>query len=224
MKLVKLFLFFILIPGSLLAQSYFVRGRVTQKENGLPLGFANIRVAGTTSGTSANLYGKYELKLNAGEYKLIISFIGYISDTIDIKLDKDLDGVNFSLVSTKLNLPEVVVRPGENPALEIIRKAIEKKNERNSKINSYQFEAYTKGLIKTQDELTTESNRVYISLAENDSVQLKITGILENQSRGYFKKPDKYKETIIARKQSANFPPSINTLTGGRIIKNFYRM
>ncbi|MDX1371832.1 MAG: DUF5686 family protein, partial [Nitrososphaeraceae archaeon] len=38
----------------------------------------------------------------------------------------------------------------------------------------------------------------------------------------YFLKPDNYKEIILARKQSANFPPSINILTGGRVIQNFY--
>ncbi len=51
---------------------------------------------------------------------------------------------------------------------------------------------------------------------------MKITGILENESNGYYQKPGKYKEIILARKQSANFPPNINILTGGRLLKNFY--
>lgn len=51
---------------------------------------------------------------------------------------------------------------------------------------------------------------------------LKISGIIENQSEGFYKKPDDYKELIIARKQTANLPPSLNILAGGRLVQNFY--
>ena len=61
-----------------------------------------------------------------------------------------------------------------------------------------------------------------MGIGSSDSSELKITGILENQSKGFYKKPDDYKEIILARKQCANFPPSINVLTGGRFIQNFY--
>ncbi|MCL4280286.1 MAG: hypothetical protein KJZ60_11525, partial [Ignavibacteriaceae bacterium] len=123
----------------------------------------------------------------------------------------------------KIILQEIVILNGENPALQIIRKAIEKKKERNSKLNTYEFEAYTKGLIRTTDEISARGRSVSAGVdTESDSEKLKITGILENQSKGFFKKPDHYKEIIIARKQSANFPPTINTLTGGRLIQNFY--
>ncbi|MEJ2615117.1 MAG: DUF5686 family protein, partial [Ignavibacteriaceae bacterium] len=86
----------------------------------------------------------------------------------------------------------------------------------------YEFEAFTKGIIKTQHEINAQENSVNVSLGANDTIPLKISGILENESKGYYKKPDDYKEIIIARKQTANFPPSINILTGGRLIKSFY--
>jgi hypothetical protein len=107
--------------------------------------------------------------------------------------------------------------------LEIIRKAIEKKKERNGKLNSYEFEAYTKGLIRTTDEISSRGRTISSGVgSDEDSVNLKITGILENHSKGYFKKPDEFKEVILARKQSANFPPTINIIAGGRLIQNFY--
>ena len=64
--------------------------------------------------------------------------------------------------------------------------------------------------------------RPILRIGANDTIPLKITGVLENESRGFYKRPDYYKEIIVARKQTANFPPQINTLTGGRIIKSFY--
>lgn len=204
------------------AQQYSVSGKVIDKTTNDLLYFANIRVLNSSLGTTSNRNGDYELKLKKGEYRLGVSYIGYISDTILIVLDKNLQGVDFELLQTKVVLSEIVVHPGENPAIPIIRKAIKRKDERNQKLRSYEYEAYTKGIIKTQEEISSKGNSVNLGIGVNDSVKLKITGILENQSKGYFKKPDNYKEIIIARKQSSNFPSSVNMLTGGRLIQNFY--
>jgi hypothetical protein len=204
------------------AQQYSVSGKVIDKTTNDLLYFANIRVLNSSLGTTSNKNGDYELKLKKGEYRLSVSYIGYISDTISIVLDKNLRGINFELTQTKVILSEIVVRPGENPAIPIIKKAIKRKDERNQKLRSYEYEAYTKGIIKTQEDISSKGNSVNLGIGINDSVKLKITGILENQSRGYFKKPDSYKEIIIARKQSSNFPSSVNMLTGGRLIQNFY--
>jgi len=187
-----------------------------------PLPYVNIRVNKTSQGTAANVNGDFELKLNLGVYTLVASYIGYYSDTITVDLNQDLV-VNFQLNQTEVLLPEIVILPGENPALEIIRKAIEIRKEREEKLNSYEFEAYTKGLIRTTDEISAKGRTISSGVgSDDDSVDLKITGILENQSKGYFKKPDEFKDVILARKQSANFPPTINILTGGRLIQNFY--
>ncbi|MDO8550814.1 MAG: DUF5686 family protein, partial [Ignavibacteria bacterium] len=137
-----------------------------------------------------------------------------------VELKSDLRNADFYLVQTDVTLPEIVVLPGENPALEIIRKAIKRKRERNEKIFSYKFEAYTKAVIRTPNEIEAGSNTIDVSIGDEDT--LIIAGIIENESKGYFQKPDNYKEIISARKQTVNFPPSINILTGGRIMQNFY--
>lgn len=222
MKKIYLLLVLFLFTISTEAQQFSVSGKVSDKVTNDPLYFANIRVLNSSLGTSSNRNGDYELKLKKGTYRLTVSYIGYISDTVSIVLDKNMRNVNFELKQTKVVLSEIIVRPGENPAIPIIRKAIQRKDERNQKLKSYEFEAYTKGIIKTQEEISSKGNSVNVGIGINDSIKLKITGILENQSKGYFKKPDSYKEIIIARKQSSNFPSSINMLTGGRLIQNFY--
>ncbi|MCZ6704222.1 MAG: DUF5686 family protein, partial [Ignavibacteria bacterium] len=220
-KFVAIFFVFT-VCTNLTAQIYSIKGSVKDIQTDKELGYANIRVTGTTMGTAANLEGKYELKLEPGNYVLVASYIGYYSDTVLVELNKEISNLNFDLTETKIRLPEIVILPGENPALEIIRKAIERKNERNSRLFNYEFEAYTKGTVKTEGEIFSRGNRVSLGSGGSDSSGLKITGILENQSKGFFKKPDSYKEIIIARKQSVNFPPTLNTLTSGRIIQNFY--
>lgn len=214
--------FIILFPVLILAQQYKIVGTVTDLETNKGLSYANVRIAGTTGGTAANPEGEFELRLNPGSYVLVTSYIGYYSDTVRVELGENAAILNFKLLKTEVKLPEIVVLPGENPAIDIIRKAIRKKNERNEKLTSYEFEAYTKGAIRTEEDFSATGNAIVLGFNSGDSTELKITGILENESKGFYKKPDSYKEIILARKQSSNFPPSINTVTGGRLIQNFY--
>ncbi len=216
-----LFILFCLFHISVSAQQILITGTITD-ESGNPLPFANVRVGSTTLGTSANRDGKYELKLNRGDYKLIASYIGYISDTTEIHpAGLEIEN-NFVLRQTNIRLPEITILPGENPALEIIRKAILRKKERSALLNSYEFKAYTKGIIKTPGDISAGKSSIGINVGGNDTIPLKISAIIENQSEGFYNKPDKYKELILARKQTANLPPSINVLTGGQSIQNFY--
>ena len=206
---------------SINAQDLSLKGIVKDKDEDVNLSFANIRQLNSNYGTAANQNGEFELKLKSGSYKIITSFIGYNSDTLTINLDKSIY-VEITLEKTELNLPQVTVFPSENPALRIIENAISKRKERNSKIESYEFFAYTKGKIKTAEDLSASGNSVSVGFGAVDFDSMKISGLIENTSKGYFKKPNNYKEEIIAQKQSSNFPSSINILTGSRVMQNFY--
>lgn len=216
----KYLLFFLLliVPN---AQQFTVSGTIYDSENKFPLSFGNVRILNSTTGTAANVSGEYLLNLTKGQYELVASYIGYKSDTVKIDLTSDMN-LDFKLDQASVEFEPITVIPGVNPAIEIIEKAIKQKEERNLKLDSYIFDAYTKGKIKTTEEISSDGGSVGVGLGVSDSSELKITGIFENQSKGYFLKPDNYKEEIVARKQTANFPSSINILTGGRIIQNFY--
>lgn len=222
MIIIKILFQIIILTSILNAQPFTIKGKIFDANTKASLGFANIRIDGTSLGTSSNINGEYELKLKKGKYILISSFIGYYSDTLQINVDKNLYDENFSLRQSEIALPEVVVKPGSNPALEIIRKAIAKKNLRNQKLDNYVVEAYTKGLIRTTEDISADNNSIGVGIGGSDTTELIVSGILENHSRNYFQKPDQFKSVILARKQSANFPPSINTLTGERLIQDFY--
>ncbi len=215
-------LFFFLIAATLIfPQQKTLKGKVTDKNSGESLSYANIRLEGTTQGTSANIEGNFEFKLKPGKYSVIASFIGYKSGTVSVDLTSD-KSIIIPLESVPVHMQEITVLPKENPALEVIRRTIAAKHERENKLNSYVFRAYTKGLIKTTKEIISSDQSVGYSLTEKDTGSLKITGIVENESKGYFKKPNNYKDEIIAQKQSENMPSTINILTGGRMLQNFY--
>jgi len=221
MKIVLFIVAAILSSVQTQGQSISLIGKVKDKLTNENLSFANIKVSGTTSGTAANYEGKFELKLRQGNYQIITSFIGYKSDTLNISLKSDYE-IQVFLEPISIRMQEITVLPGINPALEIIRKSIIAKNERDNKLDSYTFKAYTKGLVKTTKDFISSDRSIDITIGGRDTGELKITGIIENESIGYFKKPKQYKDEIIARKQSANTPPTINVLTGGRILQNFY--
>src|SRR5205085_10442325 len=86
---------------------------------------------------------------------------------------------------------------GEDPAYDIIRKAIRYKKLFKQTLNEYDYDAYTKYVIRSNQ-----------SPIEKDSTTLKeddpIFAILESETRGYFKKPDKYKEIVKSKRETAN--------------------
>ncbi|MFA8343048.1 MAG: TonB-dependent receptor domain-containing protein [Rhodothermaceae bacterium] len=84
-------------------------GSITDKSNGELLIGANVYIKGTTTGASTNQYGFYSLTLDKGIYTIVISFIGYKTQTISsTRLDKSMR-LNIELEPSSVNIEEVVV-------------------------------------------------------------------------------------------------------------------
>ena len=69
--------------GSLAIAQHTVRGIVTNNEKEVLIG-ASIRIAGTSTGTITDTMGKFELADVQHSARLVVSFVGYQSDTISI--------------------------------------------------------------------------------------------------------------------------------------------
>ncbi len=218
----KIFVLTLLFSFSVLnAQTYELIGTITDSQNGTPLSYGNVRVLNTMKGSSANKDGRYIIRLPKGKYTLITSYIGFASDTADVNLNADMI-IDFQLKRISLKLPTVTVTPGVNPADKIIAKALDYKSKRNRLLNSYIYNAYTKTIVRSKNNIDADNNKVTVTVGLNDTSKLVISNIIENESRGYYKKPGRLKEKIIARKQTANTSSTMNILTGGRLIQNFY--
>ena len=80
---------FLFLPSIVWAQSNngFVKGRVTEKTesgNTEVLIGANVYWMGTTKGVATDNEGEFAIERIKGTSKLIISYVGYVSDTIDV--------------------------------------------------------------------------------------------------------------------------------------------
>ena len=81
----KMLWFFLLAVFTLpaFAQEKSISGTVSDASTKEPLVGVTIQVAGTTNGAATDFDGKFTLKVGAGQ-KLVISFVGYVSQTITV--------------------------------------------------------------------------------------------------------------------------------------------
>jgi len=71
------------------AQSFTIRGYVSDQSSGERLLNANIYEKQLLKGTITNSFGFYSLTLPKGNYSLTCSFVGYKTQHLDINLQKD---------------------------------------------------------------------------------------------------------------------------------------
>ena len=95
-----------------------IAGKITDKETGKPIPFANIFVHGTTKGAAADDEGNYTiLDLAPGTYSVTASVVGYRKVTIqNVTINVDFTTrLNFELSPGAVNLSAVVVTGERNP-------------------------------------------------------------------------------------------------------------
>ncbi len=91
------------------AQNASIKGTVIDESTGDKIPFANILVKETTKsntkGTATDINGQFNLSgLELGEYTLVLSFIGYESDTLkNIKLTKAKNSINLDKIGLKVS-------------------------------------------------------------------------------------------------------------------------
>jgi CarboxypepD_reg-like domain len=92
-----------------LAQSWTIRGKVTDKESGQPLSGASVVCMHTTFGTTTNADGEFSLTLDPGGYDLAVSFNGYATESNRISSNGANGPLNVMLGKKQQSLEEVSV-------------------------------------------------------------------------------------------------------------------
>ncbi len=194
----KFFILFIILILFLsdfgFSQTYTLSGFITDSKTKSKLSFATVKVKNTSHGTTADEKGYYILKLKPGKYTINYSYIGYNSYETDIVIERANEYLDVSLLPSEIFTEEIEVY-GEDPANQIIRKAIEYKKSFRKNLKEYDYDAYTKFVIRS-------------NLAEKDSLtkenKFGILGLLESETKTYFKAPDLEKQIVISKRESAN--------------------
>ena len=138
-----LFLFMGLVSVESYAQYKIqVDGYVKDSETNEALSVVTVALRGTTVGTATGGNGYYSINSNSDSSILVVSFVGYETQTIQLKKGKNR--VNIDLKPASYELGEVVIRRGrerysrrENPAVEFVKKVIERRDLNNPKDKDY---------------------------------------------------------------------------------------
>lgn len=125
----SLLLFSLLCIGFTNAQKGKVAGNLIDGEFVEPLAFGNILVKGTTTGTTSDFDGKYELELDPGTYTLVFSFVGYnTQEIVDVIIKTDeVTELDITLETNSLDtiiLTTSVKRNSENAVLNLQKKSV----------------------------------------------------------------------------------------------------
>jgi len=88
------------------SKAFLVKGKITDSQTGEALPGANIMVKGTSTGTITDFNGNFSLQVAESPSVLVISFIGYTNQEIEVTGEANLD---VALVPSNDMLNEVVV-------------------------------------------------------------------------------------------------------------------
>ncbi|HNX43482.1 MAG TPA: DUF5686 family protein [Bacteroidales bacterium] len=121
-----------------------ITGTVTDASTGQPMPFVNVYFKGSTVGATTGFDGKYSLESRKIADSLIASFVGYHTFSSAVKPNQ-YQVIDIKLNPVNLDLPEVVIVPGVNPAEILLKKIIDHKPENDpARVDEYRCETYTK--------------------------------------------------------------------------------
>lgn len=217
------------------AQKTVVTGTVTDAETNQPLPFVNISFYNSKIGTTTDFNGKYALETFYATDSIVASSVGYLRMAHKVVKDK-AQVINFKLAPSSVQLNEVVIKAdkkAENPAHAIIKAAIDNKKINNrEKLDSYQYEVYTKLEFDINNLSEEFQNRKVMkpfkfvfdnvdSTSEKPSLPFFMS---ESISEFFYKKfPKSEKEIITATRVSGLDNNSVSQLTGDMYQNlNFY--
>lgn len=131
-----------------MGQTTVVSGYITEDDTERPLVFAKVYCMGTQIGTTTDTAGYFNLKINEKSIlydTIIVSYLGFTTQKIPFTKGVE-QNINIQLNSSLfLEIDEVTVVAGENPAWRYMRRIIENKPNNNpDNLSSYTSEEYSK--------------------------------------------------------------------------------
>lgn len=193
-----IFIFFLFYSSLSYAQK--IKGFVTDT-TGKPLSNSSIFVKGSTKGANANNEGKYSLKLEPGKYILVCQHVGYGKQETAVTVNNDDHEINFVLKIQEMTLGEVIVKNGEDPAYEIIRNAIKKREFYQNQPSEFECMVYTKGQLRLRD-FPKKILGQKVDFEDGDTSKKKILYLSETISKYKVSSPNKEKIEVISSKVS----------------------
>ena len=128
---------------------YYVSGKVTDSKTKEPLAFVNIVINNSQYGGTTDIDGKFRLRNAYPVQKLQLSYVGYLPLTYSV--GNKTENLSIQLTRTEIELTEVDIFPGINPAHRIIRNVIENRDQNDpEKLNSFSYTSYDKTVFTAE--------------------------------------------------------------------------
>lgn len=200
-----LFFFFLFIANTSSAQKIY--GTVfTDRGDLLP--YASVTIKGTSIGTSANDKAKFSFTVSPGTYTVICQHIGYKTQEKNITIKKEDEELTFVIAAQQLEMSEVVVKSGEDPAYDIIRQAIKKRSFYNEQVKGFECDLYTKDMMKLRklprQILGRKIDEKDVKEMGLDSSRKGIIYLAESVAKVYLQQPDKFKMEVQSSRVSGS--------------------
>ncbi|AXT52610.1 hypothetical protein D1818_17870 [Aquimarina sp. BL5] len=103
----------IILTRTKIQHDFTISGIVTDANTGEILLGASIIIKNSNNGVFTNAYGFYSITLPKGDYILEISYLGYVTKVLDIKLETDKN-IKIELQPSSSELEEVVIQTNQN--------------------------------------------------------------------------------------------------------------
>lgn len=194
-------------------------GIVKDSITGEPLSYVSVIFKNTTIGAMTDDLGEFTLQNSQGVREIVVSSLGYQDKSISLKAGNNT-GLEVLLAPISFEINEVVVRPGreryrrrDNPAVELIKKVIEHKDEnRIESKDEYQVEMYEKLSLSLDDfspdleknNFTRKFNFIknYLDTSEFNGKPILTLSVRESIVEKYYRKrPRSEKQITIAKRQ-----------------------
>ena len=202
-KAIFIFLFFFANTAS--AQKIY--GTVFSDKGDL-LPYSSITIKGTSIGSSANDKAKFSISVSAGTYTVVCQHIGYAKQEKTITVKNQDEELTFIIANQQLDMTEVVVTNGEDPAYAIIRQAIKKRSFYNEQVKAFECGLYTKDLMKLRNLpkriLGRKIEDADVKEMGLDSSRKGIFYLSESVAKVYIQQPDKFKMEVISSRVSGS--------------------
>lgn len=216
---------FLLTAESAIGQKTIIKGKITDAATKEILPYVNISFTNSSIGTITMDDGNYLLETNTKHDSIQISYVGYQTQIIKIERNKS-QVLDIELQPTDLNLNEITVYAGENPAHPIFRNIIKNKKENNpEKLEYFNCEVYNKLQIDLNNvtekfkQRKAFKNFQFVFELEDSSETMGKTYLpvflTENYSQYYYqKRPKRKKEITMASRISGIENKSYVEFTG----------
>ncbi len=203
----RLLLFSLIILFAEQTTAQKIYGTVFTSQGDL-LPYSSITIKGTSKGASANDKAKFSINLQEGEYTIVCQHLGFATIEKKVTVTGNTE-VSFVMQDQKLSLDAVIVsNKREDPAYEVIRNAIKKREYFKKQVDAFTCNIYSKDLIK----LKSLPKKVFGKKIEEtdkkemgvDSAGKGIVYLSESISKISIKNPDKYKLEIMSSRVSGS--------------------